>query len=572
MSRSLAGALCAAACLALAPPAHAQEAPVRVILITGTKELSQETIRRAIPAEVGAPFTQTTERVADAVRKRYDDDGFTFARADVTFDEPTGTLSLKIDEGVIDGVEFQGVDDPALARRFTDEYALRAGDVFNHKIAMQALEALLRQTRGAVRPGHLYYRDSRDMGDRRGTFDLIDRDGQRVLLVGLREPAGRFRMTPDLGDREDWFTSVDGFVPSLGFNAAVFDHASFNHAYVQGHFSFKTASQEVGYAIGFEKPIFQTKKLYLGGELYDLTASDDQWQVSSTEASLAAIGPRESFRDYYRRRGLQITSAFRVHPHAELFLAWRGERQESLAVESDFSFWNSDDPFRPNRPVNEGRLSAFVVGASVEGDSFDRESLDATYTRHLLDQPFGARLDYPGEKSRPSPVWRIDWTSEISAPGLDSDFDFKRHLVSARTRIPLSKHQDFGARFIGGWSDGDLPLQRQFAVGGLGSVHGYEFKEQVGDAMALVNLEYALGWRNAFQIVGFFDSGHATFRNGLITPLAPPTATSDSGSGSGWLNGVGFGIAIAGARVDFGYKLDDVPGSLQVTLRLGRTF
>src|SRR5215813_652778 len=120
MSRSLARALCAAACLALAPAAHAQQAPVRVILITGTKELSQETIRHAIPAEVGAPFTQTTERVAEAVHKRYQDDGYSFARAEVTFDEPTGTLSLKIDEGVIDQVEFQGIDDPALARRFSD--------------------------------------------------------------------------------------------------------------------------------------------------------------------------------------------------------------------------------------------------------------------------------------------------------------------------------------------------------------------------------------------------------------------------------------------------------------------
>src|SRR5262249_22395628 len=316
------------------------------------------------------------------------------------------------------------------------EYAVRAGDVFNRKNAMQALEVLLRQTRGAVRPGDVYYRDTRDLGNRRGTFDLVDRDGQRVLLVGLRQPAGRFRLTPDLGDREDWFTSVDGFVTSLGFNAAVFDPTSFNAAYVQGHLSVKTAAERAGYALGFERPIFQTRKLYFGGELYDLTASDDQWQVSSTEASLAAIGPRKTFRDYYRRRGLQIGTAFRVHPQAELFLAWRGERQGNLGVESDFRFWNSDEPQRPDRPVDEGRLSALVIGASLDGDSFDRESLDNTYQRHLLDQPFGARLEYPGGKHDAAPVWRIDWTSEISAPdGLDSDFDFKRHIISARTRV-----------------------------------------------------------------------------------------------------------------------------------------
>jgi outer membrane protein assembly factor BamA len=333
MSRSLGRALCALVCLGFAPAVCAQDAPVRAILITGAKELSQETIRRAIPAEVGAPLTQTPERIAEAVQKRYHDEEYTFARADVTFDEATGTLSVKIDEGVIDQVEFQGVDDPDLARRFTEEFALRGGDVFNRKNAMQALEVLLRQTRGAIRPGHLYSRDASDLRNRRGTFDLVDRGGQRVLLVGLREPAGRFRMTADLGAREDWFTSVDGFVPSLGFNAAVFDHSSFNHAYVQGHLSFKTASERVGYALGFERPVFRTRKLYLGGELYDLTASDDQWQVSSTEASLAAIGPRKTFRDYYRRRGLQIGTAFRIHPQAELFFAWRGERKRLQFLE-----------------------------------------------------------------------------------------------------------------------------------------------------------------------------------------------------------------------------------------------
>src|SRR5262245_39505518 len=572
MSGTLGVAITASALLTgvFAPALRAQEvqgAPVRTILITGAKELSTDTIRHSIPVEVGVPLPQSTGQIAEAVEKRYQDDGYTFARVEAAFDADSGALSLKIDEGVIGAVEFQGVEDPDLAKRFTDEFAVRAGDVFNRKNAMQALEVLLRQTRGAVRPARLYHRDSSDLDSRRGTFDLIDRAGQRVLLVGLHEPAGRFRMVPDLGDREDWFTSVDGFVPSLGFNAAVFDHRQFNHAYVAGHLSFKTAAERAGYALGFERPIFRTRKLYLGGELHDLTASDDQWQVSSTEASLAAIGPRKSFRDYYRRRGVQITSAFRVHPRAELFLAWRNERQENVAVESDFSFWNDDEPFRPNRPAIDGRLSALIIGASLDGASFDREALGTTYRRHLLEEPFGQRLEeFDSHRRMPSPVWRIDWTSEISAPdALDSDFDFKRHLVSGRARLALSPHQDFGVRAIGGWSDGLVPTQRLFSIGGLGSVHGYEFKEQTGNTLALLNLEYALGWRNAFQIVGFFDAGHASSRNPVFNPaLAPPD--------SGWLRGIGFGIAVAGARVDFGYKLDAVPSSLQVTVRLGRTF
>ena len=93
---------------------------------------------------------------------------------------------------------------------------------------------------------------------------------------------------------------------------------------------------------------------------------------------------------------------------------------------------------------------------------------------------------------------------------LGSDFDFRRHIVSGRARVPLSPHQDFGARVIGGWSDGVLPPQRQFAIGGLGSVHGYGFKEAVGSSLALVNLEYGIGWRNGPKLFGLFDAGRVT--------------------------------------------------------------
>src|SRR5262249_15974531 len=157
-----------------------------------------------------------------------------------------------------------------------------AGDVFNRRRARQALDVLLRPTRGAIQPGRIFERgttfhDSRQLNERardtRGTFDLVTRDGQRILLVGLRDPRRGVKVVPDLGDREDWFSGVDGFVPSLGFGAAVFDHREFNHAYVAGHFSYKTAAGRAGYALGFERPFFRERKLYVGGELHDLTAS-----------------------------------------------------------------------------------------------------------------------------------------------------------------------------------------------------------------------------------------------------------------------------------------------------------
>ena len=549
------------------PSTVVQPAPiVREIRITGAKELSEDVVRRAAGVVVGEPLAETptgaVDRITESVQRKYRDEGYSFASAQVSFDPASGVLTIDVNEGTIDGVEFQGVDEK-LAQRFASEFALRAGDVFNRERAQHALDALLQQTRGAIRPGRLYgdgstFTPARDMRRRRGSFDLVERDGRRVLLVGLREPPGRFKMVPDLGEREDWFSAVDGFVPSLGFGAAVFDHDRFNHTYVAGHLSYKVASEHGGYALGFERPFLTAPRLFLGSEFYKLTATDDRWQISSTEASLAAIGPRHSYRNYYRRNGVQIGGALRVHPQVEFLFAWRGERQESLVNQSDFSFWNHDDSFRPNQVATDGRMNAVVVGASIDGQGFDQESLEATYRRHQLETPFGERLSDSDHGRDRSPLWSINWTSEISTPTLNSDFDFKRHIISGRAWFALSPHQNFGVRAIGGWSNGVLPPQRQFAIGGIGTVLGYDFQQEVGDSMTLLNLQYALGWRNGLKLFGFYDVGRTS-------PLPPATSAP-------WLNGVGWGIGVGDVRVEFGYKVNDIPGSLQVLVRLGRGF
>lgn len=521
------------------PPPATAPAIVDRIAITGAHELGRDELLAAAHVRPGEPLEQAPAEIAAAVERHYHDQGYTYATAAAAL--AGGTLTLTIDEGVIGGVEFRGVDE-GLARELASDFALKAGDVFNRSRALDALKVLLRPTRGAIAP-------------RRKPFDLVDADGGRRLLVRLREPAGRVRLVPDLGDREDWFTPVDGFVPSLGFGAAIFDHTSFNHAFVSGHLSFKTASDNVGYALGVEKPFFGARKLYVGGEVHDLTATDDLWRVTSFEASVAAMAARDSFRDYYRRRGVQLNAAFRADPRLELLLAWRTEREEPLPVATDFSVWNGDDTFRPNRLAADGRLQALVFGASMDSRGFERESLETTYLRHQMDRAFGSRL---GDLDERPAEWRVDWQSEVSSPGATGgDFDFSRSIVSARFRANLSPHQAFGARAIGGWSTGALPPQRLFAVGGIGSVIGYPFETEIGSSMALANLEYSLGWRHGPRVFGLFDAGRATTAAG----------------GAAWLKGVGVGLGLGDEfRVDFGYRLDAVPGSLQVLVRFGRTF
>mgnify|MGYP001070515123 CR=1 FL=1 len=61
--------------------------------------------------------------------------------------------------------------------------------------------------------------------------------------------------------------------------------------------------------------------------------------------------------------------------------------------------------------------------------------------------------------------------------------------------------------------------------------------------------------------IGFFDAGRVT--NSL---------TLDPHASTPWLTGIGFGVGISDCRVEFGYRTDAVPSSLQVFVRLNRSF
>jgi len=551
---------------AVSPAVPAQERPLPVtspllrdVRIIGANELPAADVAAAARVQVGAALPDTPERIARTVERYYKEKGYTFAVVTVVFDDPSGTLTLTIDEGVIDRVEFLGVRG-SLAHSFADEFALRRGDVFNRSRAMEALNALLRPARGAIRPSAGAPAPGPAVGSNdqpRPTFERVERNGERVLEVGLSEPPGRVRVRPDFGDREDWFTPVDGFVPSLGFGVALFDHTRFNHAYVAGHVSYKTASQRAGYALGFEKPFFGATKLFLGGEVFDLSATDDRWRISSNEASVFAIGARHGERDYYERRGVQLGGAFRPHRQAEVLFAWRDEQHLAQRTSADFSIFNGDEPFRANVPAQPGRLNALLLGAAVDSRGFGQESLDSSYRRHQLENLFGDFLD-ASDNGWGQTSWRFDWTSEIASPDhFGGDFDFRRHVVNARALWAVFPHQELSARALAGWSDGQLPPQRLFAIGGIGSVRGYDLKEEVGENLALFNVEYAVGWRHGLRAMGFIDRGRVA---SLSSPDAP------------WLNGVGFGLGIGGARVEFGYPLDGANRSMHVVLRFNRTF
>jgi len=515
--------------------------------LTGDFPLTAEQIQERFGLIAGQPLPMPAEDLAAELERLHKREGYSFARVTATFDPATGRLALHGDQGRLDAVEVAGVDE-----KFAGEIAQRVkyvtGAAFNRPVVHRTIQDMLARAEGAIT-----FTDD--------PYDLVDRGGKRVLIVNLRTRQGTAGFTTGTGAREDWFTPVGGFAPALGFSATAFDAEHFNHTYIEGYATYRFGSDRWGYSIGFERPLFQTPRLSVGAAVHDLLASDDRWRVSMDEQSLVAMGFRNSFRDYYRRRGYQLNAALQLHPQHEVLASWQHDRHEAVFTETDFSLFRDDHAFRPNAPIAEGRIRAGVIGYFWDSRGLDRERLKHTYRRHLLDDLFGT----PGG-SRPG--WRVEWTSELAG----GDFDFRRHILNVRRYTRLSPGQALNARLIAGFSDGVLPPQRLFALGGIGSVHGYRFKEAAGEKMALANVEYKVNLRVDGDVrrgvngILFFDAGR------VYGSTLPTGDGALPGSNTDWLKGIGVGLEAGPLRLDFGWRLDDVPKSLQVLLRISRPF
>jgi len=170
--------------------------------------------------------------------------------------------------------------------------------------------------------------------------------------------------------------------------------------------------------------------------------------------------------------------------------------------------------------------------------SDERESL-------LMRNPYGTTFEREQEA-------RVEASLEVATPGLGSDFDFRRFIGQARAAHVFSPRQALLLRGLVGIGTGEVPPQRRFALGGIGTLRGYAIKQFEGDRAVLTTAEYWLYPRSPWPgLVFFYDGGTAWDRD-----RPHPGWKSDVGAGIDWPGG-GRGYL----RVDVGFALNREPSA-----------
>ena len=529
---------------------------LRELRLEGATVFTRDDVLWLLKLREGSALPGTPAAVARSLAERYDRDGFSEARVAAEFSgEPDGRLTLTVDEGRIDDIEIAGVGSGEAAR-LRRLLGIKPGDIYNRRAVGRATSALIAASRGAFSIGQPRRAQPGGAGPESAADAVVlDRRGPRnVLVVPLRWRYLRNELTSGSG-REDLFSPPDGFAPAIGYSATIFDHGRFNHTFIDGYVSYKFGRDDAGFSLGGERPIFSgPARLFIGGEVHDVTASDDLWRITSVEQTLAAVGFKNSFRDYYRRRGAQLFGVLQAGSTHEFSLMARWDRHQPLGNATRYSFFRDDASFRPAAIVPDRRVDAFVLGYTFDSRTLSGAGSRATYARHLKDSLYGSGL-------RRQPGVRFEWTSEIAT----GNSTFERHILNARGYVAVTPRTLLSARGLFGFSGGGLPPDRRFAVGGIGTVHGYGFKEAAGGtAMTLLNLEYAVSLTKGLgadhdpaSVFAFFDAGRVK---------RPVTGNSP------WLRGTGFGVGAAGVRLEIGFRANDIPRSRQILLRFAPTF
>lgn len=274
-------------------------------------------------------------------------------------------------------------------------------------------------------------------------------------------------------------------------------------SFLFGTMSYGFSSQSLNYRAGGGVTLGETSNLTYSAQIHRLTSVRDRdILLSDSEQFLRGLWGT-NFQDYYLREGgvmaLQWQSPNIKHSLGA-FVLW--EEHESLQRTMDFHLrnWSAHPELagRQNSPIHPGSMRSI----SLKYDFDNRGWTDVKYD-------FENRENF---KNRENAVeWYNTFLVEHTSPAIGSDFDFTRFQAHFRHYYPIGDDR-IDARLKVGTATGQLPYQRQFVIGGIGTLRGYSLYEFAGNHGFLFNLEYAHSLGDAAFLIPFVDVGQVWYR------------------------------------------------------------
>ena len=376
-----------------------------------------------------------------------------------------------------------------------------------------------------------------------------------VMFIGIGDlKAGdrhifELEMDDEIGNEPFMFSynRVEGFFFGFGVPKEFKDsYGMDNRLTFYGYWGYGLSNDKSSYRAGLTRKFFGRNSFELGAELFDLTYSEDLWVIPRNENSLTALLFHEDYLDYYRKNGSSVYGIQNFGRFLKIEGGYVVEKHADMLVEEVWSLFRQGEEFRENPQVAEGTFKNTYLIVRTGNSRFLR-----------------------------------NWDAELQAEWNSSLFDdempgYERYIISLSRYQPLGRNDDLNIRIRYGTTNGSVPVQKKFDLGGIGTLRGYEYKEfQNGDKMALINVEYSTNGKNIdgldflpifddYLISFFIDAGVVWSDRRDLPDLSDVNRNI----------GVGIGSKDEGFRVNFSKPLDGPENEREIviTMRFNKMF
>ena len=286
---------------------------------------------------------------------------------------------------------------------------------------------------------------------------------------------------------------------------------------LSGDIGYGFGNRELNYRVGGDiiwgEPDIST--LGVSAQIYraaNVTAPDLLPYHDNLSTAWGNLWGAPQVHNYYLNEGIEMSFRWEpVGPTHSLKLMMRAESHESLHKTTDWHIgnWSSELKARENPPITPGGLHSVTL----------RYDLSTHRNRNI--------------------GWHNTLLVEHSSPVVDSDFDFTRFQLQLRYAASRGNNL-IRTRLMLGAATGTLPIQRQFMLGGAGTLNGYPPYAFTGAHGALLNIEYLYrlsnlyywSWLKETFVVLFLDQGQVWNPSDKPHRFDPKTSV-----GIGWQSG-----------------------------------
>ena len=278
--------------------------------------------------------------------------------------------------------------------------------------------------------------------------------------------------------------------------------------FLYGTMSYGISSQSLNYRAGGGVTLGENSNLTYSAQIHRLTSVRDRDILLTNGEQFLRTLWGSDFQDYYLREGAVMGLQWQpenISHSLGMSVLWEEHKSLQNIMNFHLRNWSAD-------PISAGRENSRIHAGSMRSISL-KYDFD---TRGNTDLGY----NFENRESGNTHEWYHTFLVEHASPAIGSDFDFTRFQMHLRHYYSIGANR-IDTRLKIGTSTAPLPFQRQFVIGGIGTLRGYSLYEFSGNHGFLLNLEYAHNLKDEMFIIPFVDVGQVWYNLEDIKQMQP---------------------------------------------------